>query len=42
MHHCKALSKPVSIEFYRPEHLYRGVTTKCVQEGAWRGVGYSL
>ena len=38
MHHCKALSKPVSIEFHRPEHYYRGVTTKCVQAGA-RGGG---
>lgn len=39
MHHCKALSKPVSIEFHRPEHLYRGVTTKCVQAGARGGGG---
>ena len=42
MHHCKALPKPVSIEFHRLEQYYRGVTTKCVQAGAWggRGVGY--
>ena len=39
MHHCKALSKPASIEFHRPEHLYRGVTTKCVQAGARGGGG---
>ena len=37
MHHCKALPKPVSIEFHRLEHYYRGVTTKCVQAGAWGG-----
>ena len=39
MHHCKALPKPVSIEFHRPEHYYRGVTTKCVQAGARGGGG---
>lgn len=39
MHHFKALPKPVSIEFHRPEHYYRGVTTKCVQAGAWGGGG---
>ena len=39
MHHCKALPKPVSIEFHRLEHYHRGVTTKCVQAGAWGGGG---
>ena len=37
MHYCKALPKPVSIEFHRLEHYYRGVTTKCVQAGASGG-----